>query len=63
MLDLGRERHNTEQLQKSLDAQNDAHKELVETLKKAQSTIVEELTKEGSFLANIINSESTIQMK
>ena len=63
MVDLGRERHNTEQLQKSLNAQNEAHKELIETLKKAQSAIVDELTKEGSVLASIVNSENSVQKK
>jgi hypothetical protein len=63
MLDLGRERHNTEQLQKSLNAQNKFHRELVETLKKGQKTIIDELTKEGSVLASIVNSENSIQTK
>jgi hypothetical protein len=63
MLDLGRERHNTEQLQKSQNAQNESQKELLETLKKAQSTIVNELTKEGGVLASLINSEASIQAK
>lgn len=63
VLDLGRERHNTEQLQKSLNTQNEAHRELIATLKKAQTAIVDELTKEGSVLAGIVNSENSIQTK
>lgn len=63
VLDLGRERHNTEQLQKSLNAQNEAHRELLAALKKTQTTMVDELTKERSVLGGIINSESSIQTK
>ena len=63
MVDLGRERHNTEQLQKNLNLQNETHKELVEAFKRAQSTIVDELTKEGSVLANLVNSDQSIHAK
>jgi hypothetical protein len=63
MLDLGRERYNTEQLQKSLNAQKEVHKELIETLNKAQTTIVDELTMKGSVLASIVSSENLIQTK
>lgn len=61
VLDLGRERHNTQQLQKSLNAQSEAYRELVATLRKAKTTIVDELTREGGLLAGIVNSENSIQ--
>ena len=63
MIDLGRERHNTGQLQKNLNAQSKTYRELVETLQKSPSTVVDELTKEGSVLAKLINSENSIQAK
>jgi hypothetical protein len=63
ILDLGRERYNTEQLQKSLNAQQESHKELIAALSKSQSAIVDELTKEGSVLSNLVNSESLLQAK
>lgn len=63
MVDLGRERHSTEQLQKNLNTQSESHKELVETFKRAQSTMVDELTKEGSVLANLVNSDQSIHAK
>ena len=63
MVDLGRERHNTEQLQKNLNTQNESHKEFVEAFKRAQLTIVDELAKEGSMLANLVNSDQSIHAK
>ena len=63
MIDLGRERHNAGQLQKNLNAQSETYKELVETLQKSPSAIVDELTKEGSVLAILINSENSIRAK
>jgi hypothetical protein len=63
LLDLSRERHNTEQLQKSVNVQSEAHKELVATLNKLQSAIIEELIKGGSSLENIANSENSIAAK
>lgn len=63
MLDLGRERHNTEQLQKSLDAQKESHKELVEIVQKSHLSVLDELTKGGSVLAGVVNTENSIQTK
>ena len=63
MVDLGRERHNTEQLQKNPSTQNESHKALTEILKETQSALVDDLTKEGSVLANVFNSEQSLQAK
>lgn len=62
MVKLARERHNTELLQKSLSGQTESHKELVEIVQKAQSSILDELTK-GGVLASVVNSENLIRAK
>ena len=63
MLELGRERHNSEQLQKNLNAQNQAHKELIESMNNMGPNLIKELTKEGSLLTDILDLENSIQTK
>jgi septal ring factor EnvC (AmiA/AmiB activator) len=61
--EIGHERHAKEQLQRQLSSQNEAHKELVQLLKKTQAGVVDELTKDGGLLARVLNSESSTQAK
>lgn len=61
--ELARERHNAEQFQKQLAVQNSAHKELVESLKKIQPNIVDELTKDDGIFAKLLSSESCTTAK
>lgn len=61
--ELGYERNTKEQLQRQLSSQNEAHKELVQLMKKTQAGVVDELTKDGGLLARVLSSESSTQVK
>lgn len=61
--ELGRERHNAEQCQMQLTAQTAIHKQLVDLFKTSQTNIVKDLTKEGSVLMNLLDSEGTTRAK
>lgn len=61
--ELGYERNTKEQLQRQLSSQNEAHKELVQLMKKTQAGVVDELTKDGGLLARVLSSESSTQAK
>lgn len=63
VLELGRERHLSEQYQKQLNAQSSSHKELVELLKNTQTSIVDDLTKEGGILTRLLTSDNTTKTK
>lgn len=63
VIELGRERHAVSQLQKQLNAQTEAHKELIEHLKNTRSGIIDDLTRESGILARILYSESSAQEK
>jgi hypothetical protein len=63
VLELGRERHHSEQYQNQLNGQAAAHKEVVEQLTKYHTGIMDELTKEDGILARILSSESATQAK
>jgi len=57
LLDLGRERHNTEQLQRLLKGQTENHKELVELIKSdAPSKVIQELVKHGGIIESVLES-------
>ena len=61
--ELGYERNTKEQLQRQLSSQNEAHKELVQLMKKTQAGVVDELTKDGGLLARVLSSENSTQVK
>lgn len=63
VLELGRERHLSEQFQKQLNAQSSSHNEIVELLKNTKTSIVDDLTKEGGVLARLLTSDNTTQTK
>jgi hypothetical protein len=61
--ELGRERHIAERLQKQLNVQNAAHNELIELFKNTQASVLEDLTKNGGVLANLLNFDKPILEK
>ncbi|KAG9246922.1 hypothetical protein BJ878DRAFT_558681 [Calycina marina] len=62
LLDLGRERHNTELLQKQLKEQSENHKELVELIKNdTSSNVLHELTKSGGMIETLMKSDNSIK--
>ncbi|CZR51886.1 uncharacterized protein PAC_01763 [Phialocephala subalpina] len=61
--DLGTEKHNTDQLQKNLDAQTTAWGELVELVKQIPSDTSKAINGDDGTLAKLLSSENTTQEK
>ena len=63
LMELSREKHLLEQLEKPRGEQLDSHKVLVELLKNLPAEVADEVAKEGGLLAKVLDSGKAIQAK
>ena len=62
-MELAREKHQVEQLEKSRSDPLDSHKVLVELLKNTAKEVVDELSKEEGLLAKVLEQGKSTQAK
>jgi hypothetical protein len=63
LMELSREKHLVEQLEKPREEQLDSHKVLVELLKNLPAEVADEISKEGGLLAKVLDSGKATQAK
>ncbi len=63
LMELSREKHLVEQLEKPRGEQLDSHKVLEELLKHLPAEVAEEISKEGGLLAKVLVSTKETQAK
>lgn len=63
LMELSREKHLVEQLEKPQGQQLDSHKVLVELLKNLPAEVADEISKEGGVLAKVLDSGKATQAK
>ncbi len=63
LVDLSRETHRNEQLEKQVETQISTYKELVGQMSQLPSAVAEELQSENTFLANIMNAQNITNAK
>jgi hypothetical protein len=63
LIELSREKHLVEQLEKPRGEQLDSYKVLLELLRNLPAEVADEVAKEGGLLAKVLDSGKAIQAK